>query len=260
MALTPRENRTYFKDHLYAYEGYHDNVDYGGTNLPDWYTVTGSAFTLEDHYTQGLGTGMIAYNRDLPSTNHSISVYLRHMSNGKLIIRARYDASLNKYGECIYDFANNLVTIAENGVTLVTTDFTFKTKTKYLLTMWAFEEIYTLWINDYDILTAGASTFTGKRFAVRLDNSGLIHLYYVKALELADGIVPDMPEDPTDLLLTYRKFLQQKESELVHGDWEKFKQMYNRYRWNRDIGNKDHTWNEMGYPLPDLSTDFLIDT
>ena len=249
----PRERRIFFTDFL-DFEGYDASIDYGGTELPDHYDVTGDVFTNREKYLEVSGTGNLLYNDEFEHADFGVYALVRSTDNAVFSIQNRY--TLTSSVQAVFDFSDNTVTLEEIGSSsaAVVSTFNFSDDTFYLLGLWAYEDMFYVWVNDYQISSLAMPGLTAKTFALDFI-SGDINVYQVKVYELLAPIDPTLEEDSSNLLVEYRKFLQEKLATVTNDDWDAYREAHNRNRWNRNIGRRNINWGEIGYPAPKPSTD-----
>jgi len=249
----PRERRIFFTDFL-DYKGYDSIIDYGGTNLPTYYDVYGDVFGLTDKYLTVSGSGQLIYNEEFIHNNFAVYALVRSTDNAIFSIQTRYTD--DSYVQATFDFEDNNVTLEQPAAGSVASvnDFNFSDNIFYLLSLWAYENNFYIWINDYQINSMSASAPTAKTFALDFI-SGDLNVYQIKVYELVAPITPTLEGDPSNLFVEYRKLLQTKTAEVEVDNWNKFVEAHNRYRWNRDIGRRNINWEELGYPVSKPSTD-----
>jgi len=249
----PRERRIFFTDFL-DFKGYDPTIDYGGTELPDYYDVTGNVFSKHEKFLTVSGTGSLAYNDEFEHANFGIYALVRSTDEAVFSIQPRYTPSPSV--QATFNFADSTITLEEIGSssTAVVSTFNFMDDTFYLLGMWAYEDTFYVWINDYQISNLTVPGLTAKTFALDF-LSGDIRVYQIKIYELEAPIAPTLEGDSSNLLVAYRKFLQDNLATITPGDWDAYREAHNRNRWNRNIGRHNVNWDEVGYPAPKPSTD-----
>jgi len=252
-AYRVRRNRTFFYDPM-QFKGYNPSIDYGGTELPDYYDVTGS-FTKADHWLQSSGPGQIVYNEEFEHSNFAVFVLMESLDESVFAIQSRYSPTLSVRAE--FDFSSDILTLEEYGSTYphsIETSFDFVDNTMYILSLWALDDTFYVWINDYQIASITTGGLTSQTFALDFV-SGITRLHKVRVYELLDSIAPSREDEISNTLVQYRKFLQDELADVTAQNWAAFKKAHNRYRFNRNIGARNSAWESMGYPVPKPSTD-----
>lgn len=250
----PRENRIFLTDN-FNYDYYNEIIDYGGTGLPTHYDVTGDVFTLSEKFLKVSGAGKLVYNGEFEHNNFAIYVLVRPTSGGEITIQTRYSPSLLL--EANFLFADNevcMIQVGGFGTLTPPYPFIFSNNQFYLLGLWAYESNFYAWVNDYQIVTMFADKPIESTFALNFV-SGDIEVHAIKVYELTAPIDPTLEDDPSNLLVEYRKFLQTKLATVTSDDWEAYREAHNRNRWNRNIGQRNINWEGIGYPVPKPSTD-----
>lgn len=248
----PRERRTFLSEHFDTC-GYVDNIDWEGTKLPVYWDVTGTAFTPSKRFLIVDGPGTLIFNEEFLHNNFSISVLMQSTDSVIFDLITRYTPLL--YARARYDFSNNTITLHQEGGSVIdeSADFNFVDNRLYSLTLWAHDSTVYVWVNGYNILSFTTAA-VAKTFALNIV-SGSMRLFQLQAKELVDPVDPSMEDEISNTLVQYRKFLQAELAEVVPDDWNKYREVHNRYRHNRNVGANDSTWEQRGYPVVKPSTD-----
>jgi len=251
----PREKRVFFTE-LFNYDYYSEIIDYDGTGLPNYYDVTGDNYSLTTQYLKSTGAGNLRYNLEFAHNNFAAYAWVRPVTATKFGISVRNNG-VDPYMLAEFDFENNeagMYQVGGLGPTSFNEDFNFTMGRFYMFGLWAYENDFYYWINDWRLGHLTALQPQAKSFGI-VTYEGELEVHLMRVYELADPIDPSREDETSNTLVQYRKFLQGALAEVTEQNWNAYKLAHSRYRFCRDIGAKNLSWENMGYPVPKPSTD-----
>ncbi len=202
----------------------------------------------------------------LESDNANFAFIVHHFAyvDLKYSIRARR-ADSDDYLSFSVDFENDTVQLSrtEAGTTTVLTSASHNFHTRdvrpYSIEFWVFDssifgivngQIVLTTVTDSEITSPGFSLYFPE---INADDPPKFRVILVH--ELISQPDPTLEDDPSNLLVQFRKSLRTRLENPSALNWEKYKELKTGYDKGKNLGFRNETWHTAGYPLRRPSTE-----
>ena len=257
--------------------------------FPDYWTpigTVGGVSIKSEKYLEFYGTSPteIIYTgtkaADIPIvdgySNYGVSLIFQCMEGTKLSILFKHSGEIKKGKDrgikLTFDHITDTISLTKYdnfipySTSLASASHVITSNNFYQLEIWNYGNLLFAWINEYLIfngigLSGDYDEYT--HFGILNESQHTVNRTYTRLFNLQVFLTIAQParaleEDPTDLLVRFRKDMQTQVGTVDHDNWNQFNYAFRHWLRHKDIGRIDKNWWNNGYPLRKPSTEEWI--
>lgn len=244
-----------------------DGFIYRGVSfdLPDeWTAISGQFSTSNEKELICTSPGILRYTGialsdllNFTAPNFAWVVRLFGQENTVFTLRVREDHSAGTYLGVKIDFANNQITVIDNGLVLTThvLDYTLKSASIDYYDI----ELITMGANDYWVLINGNPVFNNSPvlsgnhvadgFSIEVNSEDEIAFSKFAVHDIVAFPDPPAEEDLSNLFLVFRKEMKEQIENPTERTWETYKAARRLWKARNSFGLSNEQWENLGYPI-----------